>query len=238
MLARAISHLNHLRPRPDFVLITGDLTDEGSPDEYAALRGILSELELPFRVMAGNHDNRENLRRAFHDHSYLPRSGPLHFTHDVGAVRIIALDTTVPGEHHGELDAADIAWLDRQLDASRGQPTVIAMHHPPFETGISYLDKYGLRSVGGFEATLLKYPHVERVLVGHVHRSMQVRLANATVVTCPSTATQIALRTERDAEPASCFEPPACLLHMWKARRPAVTHLSYIGAFPGPYPFA
>jgi 3',5'-cyclic-AMP phosphodiesterase len=112
------------------------------------------------------------------------------------------------------------------------------MHHPPFETGILYLDKCGLRSVGRFEATLLKYSHVERVLVGHVHRSMQVRLAYSTVVTCPSTVTQIALRTERDGEPASHLEPPACLLHMWQAQRPAVTHMSYIDTFPGPYPFA
>jgi len=146
MLARAIAALNDVRPAPDLVIITGDLVDEGGPAEYAMVRELLAALTLPYIVMPGNHDNRDHLREAFADHPWLPRSGPLHFARDVGVVRLIALDTSVPDEHHGELNRGDLAWLDAQLSACRDRTAVIAMHHPPFVTGIPYLDLYGLRA--------------------------------------------------------------------------------------------
>src|SRR4051812_2821532 len=98
MFADAIAHLNALDPRPDMVLITGDLVDEGDPAEYAALRPLLAPLELPYRLIPGNHDSRSAFRRAFADHGYLPPGdGPTHYTIEDYPVRVIALDTTVPG---------------------------------------------------------------------------------------------------------------------------------------------
>ncbi|KAG8148782.1 phosphodiesterase [Burkholderia catarinensis] len=238
MLARAVASLNALAPRPDLVLVTGDLTDEGAPEEYAMLRRLLAPLEIPFAVMPGNHDKRDNLRSAFPDHTYLPAQGPLHFTIDVGAVRIVALDTSVPDLHHGELDLDALAWLDAELHACCERPTIVAMHHPPFDTGIPYLDIYGLRDIDRFAATLTVHSHVERVIAGHVHRSMQTRLGNVPVLTCPSTVTQIALQTQADAQPASYLEPPALLLHCWTQGKSSISHLSYIDQFEGPYPFA
>ncbi|WP_414442283.1 metallophosphoesterase [Burkholderia sp. 22PA0106] len=131
MLAHAIATLNALVPKPDFVLITGDLTDEGAPEEYAEPRRLLAPLTIPFAVMPGNHDRRENLRRAFPEHDYLPERGPLHFAFDVDDVRIVALDTSVPDLHHGELDRDALAWLDAQLRSGHDRPTIVAMHHPP-----------------------------------------------------------------------------------------------------------
>ncbi|MFM0279434.1 phosphodiesterase [Paraburkholderia sediminicola] len=238
MLARAIAALNDVRPAPDLVIITGDLVDEGGPAEYAMVRELLAALTLPYIVMPGNHDNRDHLREAFADHPWLPRSGPLHFARDVGVVRLIALDTSVPDEHHGELNRGDLAWLDAQLSACRDRTAVIAMHHPPFVTGIPYLDLYGLRDAEPFAALIASHPHVDRVIAGHVHRSMQTRLGPVPVLTCPSTTTQIALRVEADAQPASYLEPPAFMLHRWVQGKPAVSHLSYIGRFEGPLPFA
>lgn len=102
MLARAIAALNAVRPAPDLVIVTGDLVDEGRPAEYAMVRELLAALTPPYIVMPGNHDNRDHLREAFADRPWLPRSGPLHFARDVGTVRLIALDTSVPDEHHGD----------------------------------------------------------------------------------------------------------------------------------------
>jgi predicted MPP superfamily phosphohydrolase len=99
MFARAIETLNRLHPVPDLVLITGDLTDEGSPEEYEALRELLAPLKHAFAVMPGNHDDRDHLRAAFDDHLWLPAEGELHFGIDVDAVRILALDTSLPGLH-------------------------------------------------------------------------------------------------------------------------------------------
>jgi len=238
MLASAITCLNHLSPAPDLVMITGDLTDEGHPDEYAMLRELLAALRLPFIVLPGNHDDRSHLRAAFGDHRYLPHDGPLHYTMTIGDVTVIALDTSVPQLHHGELSTASLEWFDRALTECRGRPALVAMHHPPFATGIPYLDIYGMRDTAAFADVLQTHDHVDRVVVGHVHRSMQTRIGRVPVLSCPSTVTQIALRTQVDASPASYLEPPAFFLHRWVGQQPAVSHLHYIDRYDGPFPFA
>ena len=239
MLQDAIAHLHGLDPRPDLVLITGDLVDEGDPAEYAALRALLARCELPYLLIPGNHDSRDALRDAFSGHDYLPaRGAPMNYVIDEHPVRIVAFDTTVPGEHHGDVDASSLAWLAGTLDDGRGRPTVIIMHHPPFACGIPYLDKYMCRGAPRLAETVARFDNIERVLCGHVHRPMQLRWAGTIVCACPSTATQIALRLRPDAAPASYCEPPACLLHWWQPGTAMITHTSYIGRFDGPYGFA
>jgi 3',5'-cyclic AMP phosphodiesterase CpdA len=237
MFADAVEHLNRLDPRPDLVLITGDLVDEGSDAEYASLRTLLAGLALPYLMMPGNHDDRETLARSFPEHAYLPARGPKHYLIDRFPVRIIALDTTVPGDHHGEVDAAGLAWLEEALDRTRDAPAVVLMHHPPIACGIPYLDKYMCRRPERIAQVIGRFGHVERVLCGHVHRPILQRWAGTLLCSCPSTATQIALNLRPDARPASFSEPPACLLHWWRDGV-MVTHTSYIGRFDGPYPFA
>ena len=127
------------------MLITGDLVDEGLAAEYASLRRLLAALELPYLLMPGNHDDRERLAVSFSEHAYLPANGPKHYVIDQFPVRIVAHDTTVPGDHHGEVDAAGLAWLTTALEATRGAPTIVMMHHPPIACGIPYLDKYMCR---------------------------------------------------------------------------------------------
>lgn len=238
MLAQAIDRLNRLDPPPDVVLITGDLTDEGRSDEYAMLRTLLATLRHPFLLMPGNHDERGQLKAAFPEHDYFPDDGPLQYAMDIGIIRLIALDSTVPGLHHGQLDSGTLQWLDQQLSACRDRPALIALHHPPFATGIPYLDIYGLREPESFAEIVNAHPHVDRIISGHVHRSMHTKLGTVPVLTCPSTVTQIALRTHADAEPASYFEPPAFFLHCWTPGKPGISHLNFIGDFDGPYPFA
>ena len=239
MFARAVESLNRIDPPPDLVLISGDLTDEGTVAEYEALRELLGPLKHPFVVLPGNHDDRVNLRHAFADHPWLPREGSLSFSMDVGELRLIALDTSVPGFHHGELDSDTLSWLDAELSRYRDTRTVVAMHHPPFATGIPYLDIYGLRNTRAFADLISCHDNVDRVLAGHVHRSMHTRIGSMPVMTCPSTTTQIALRLKPDAEPASYREPPAFLVHHWaNASTPGVSHLCYIGNFGEALSFA
>lgn len=239
MFARAVESLNQIDPPPDLVLISGDLTDEGTPGEYAALRTLLGRLEHPVVVLPGNHDDRANLRHAFADHTWLPRDGSLSFSMGLRDVRLIALDTSVPDFHYGELDTDTLAWLDEELSNHRDTRAVIAMHHPPFETGIPYLDIYGLRNTDAFAKVISRHENVDRILAGHVHRSMQTRIGNVPVMTCPSTTTQIALRLDVNAEPASYREPPAFMLHHWAdMNTPGVSHLCYIGDYGESLPFA
>lgn len=237
MLAEAIDHLNGLDPRPDLVLITGDLVDEGQEAEYRALRPLLAALGPPCLLMPGNHDDRQTLVRCFPEHAYLPSRGAKHYVVDRMPLRIVALDTTVPGDHHGEVDDAGLAWLDDALAGAEGRPTLVLMHHPPIACGIPYLDKYMCRRPERIAAVVGRHANVERVLCGHVHRPILQRWAGTLLVSCPSTATQIALNLRPDAAPASFCEPPACLLHRWHDGV-LVTHTSYIGRFDGPFPFA
>lgn len=241
MLVSAVEAVNRLRPAPDAVLITGDLTDDGSPEAYAMLKAILGRLEPRYLLMPGNHDDRRHLREAFPDQPWPSASGdgPLNFAFDIGAVHFLALDTTVPGFHHGELDRSTLAWLGHELGSNKGRRCVVAMHHPPFSTGIPYLDKYGLRDPAPFRDLISRHDNIDRIIAGHVHRTMQTRIGAVPVSTCPSTTTQIALRVHEDALPASYLEPAAFLLHRWAPDTgEGVTHLSYVGQFEGPFPFA
>ena len=235
--SEAIAHLQALDRRPDLVLITGDLVDEGHPDEYACLRELLPALRLPFRVIPGNHDSREALRAALPEHTYLPAQGPMHHCLDGHPLRIVALDTSVPGRHHGALDAAGLAWLHTTLQADRRTPTLVVMHHPPFVSGIGYLDEYRFLDPGPLAEIIGSVPNIEAVLCGHVHRTMIRRWAGTVVASCPSTTTEIALQLATGASPLSWLGPPACLLHLWNPSQGLVSHVSQIGRYPGPYPF-
>ena len=238
MFEAALRHLAGLRPTPDLVLISGDLVDEGTVEEYAVAREMLAAVGPPLVVIPGNHDEREAFRRAFPQPGS-PASGPLHIVAaDHGPVRVIGLDVTVPGEHHGDADDAALAWLDDVLAAEPARPTIVMLHQPPFESGIPYIDLYLCRNGRRLAEVVARYPTVERVLCGHIHRFMQLRFGGTMLCTAPSTTTAIALRPWPTAEPASYLEPPAMLLHHWKRDTGLITHFVPIGTFRGPLPFA
>jgi 3',5'-cyclic-AMP phosphodiesterase len=238
MFEAAIRHLNSLDPAPDLVLLSGDLTEQGTQAEYQFAHTVLSSIRQPLIVIPGNHDDREGFRSCFSDHAHIPRTGPLHFAvGHYGALRIVALDVTVPGKHHGDLDDDACRWLDQTLAAEPQRPTMLMMHHHPFQSGIAYMDKYNCRGFERLESIIQQYDNVERIVCGHIHRFMQLRFGGTMLVTAPSTTTAIALRLDPSASGASFVEPPAMLLHHWEAGRPLITHLVPIGSFAGPMPF-
>lgn len=239
MLARAVQHLNTMTPRPDLVILSGDIVDKGSAAEYEMAREILRGIEMPLRVIPGNHDDRETFRTAFADHAYLPRSGPHSYTiDDMGPLRIVALDVTVPGEHYGLIDEDRATWLEQVLSQEPTRPTLIVMHQPPFDTGIPYMDPYSCRNGTRMAEIVTRFPKVERIVCGHMHRAMQIRFGGTLLCTSPSTTTTIALQLDAGTTDATYLEPPAMLLHHWKPDTGLITHHIMIGDYPGPYPFA
>ena len=237
--AAAIAHVNALDPQPDLVLLSGDLVDHGQDDEYAMLARMLEALEVPVLAIPGNHDEREAFRRVFTGQPWLPAEGPIDYAvGNRGAVRIVALDVTLSGQHHGLVSEQAAAWLDEVLAAEPTRPTMVMMHQPPFATGIPYMDPYSCREGQRLAEVVARHPQVERILCGHVHRFMQLRFGGTILCTAPSTTTAIALQLRGDARPASYIEPPAMLLHHWLEGRGLVSHFVPIGTFPGPYPFA
>jgi len=236
--AAAITHVNALDPRPDLVLLSGDLVDHGDAREYAMLATLLARLERPVLAIPGNHDEREAFRRAFKGQGWLPAAGAINYAADCGSLRIVALDVTLPGLHHGAVSEEGAAWLDEVLAAEPMRPTIVMMHQPPFDTGVPYLDLYSCRDGHRLAAVVARHPQVERIVCGHVHRFMQIRFGGTMLCTAPSTTTAIALRLKPDAKPASHVEPPALLLHHWQPATGLITHFVPIGIFPGPYSFA
>jgi len=237
-LVRAVAHLNALDPRPDFVWITGDLVDQGSVAEYANLRDMLGALRIPWAVMPGNHDERANLRSAFADGGYLPRDGEfLHYTIEDLPLRLIALDTLIPGESGGTLCRTRLDWVAARLEERPDSPTVVALHHPPFVTGLSEMDTIGCANSAALGAIVAEHPQIERIVCGHVHRPMVMRWNGTVVTTAPATAHQVALALKPGTPTAWIMEPPACHLHYWQPETGLVTHVSYIGDYGQPTPY-
>lgn len=227
-IAAAVDAVN--AQAPDAVLVSGDLTDHGTVEEYRLLRRELDRLKAPVYVIPGNHDDRETLRAAFFDHRYLPAEGPLHWAVDLGPFRLIGLDSMVPGESHGLLGEAGRAWLDAALSDS-DRPTMVAIHHPPFPTGLWGMDQIGCQDGAAMGVVLAGHPHVERVVAGHHHRPVQVRWAGTLGQICPSVAHQVALDFTQGAAPAWIMEPPAFMLHRWQDGFGLISHTVAIGDF-------
>ena len=237
-LRRAVQSVLRLRQRPDAVVVTGDLSDFGRAAEYAHLAELLAPLAMPVYLMPGNHDDRDQLRRSFPTHGHLGAGGGfVQYGVKVGGLRLITLDTCVPGHSHGSLDAQRLDWLARELAACRGEPVIIAMHHPPFRTLIGHMDDIGLlEGRAELEALVARHPNVERVICGHLQRAIDVRFGGTIASTSPAPGHQVALDLDPSAPSAWVLEPPGFRLHAWDGQR-LVTHLCASGTFDGPYPF-
>lgn len=237
-LQRAVRSVLRLRQAPDAVVITGDLSDFGRAAEYAHMAELLAPLTMPIYLMPGNHDDRDQMRRSFPAHTYLGDVGTfVQYSVKVGGMRLLTLDTCVPGHSHGTLDAERLGWLAQQLDACRHEPVVVAMHHPPFRTLIGHMDDIGLlEGAAELEALIARHPNVERVICGHLHRAIDVRFGGTIASTSPAPGHQVALDLDPAAPSAWMLEPPGFRVHAWDGQR-LVTHLAASGDFEGPYPF-
>ena len=233
-LARAVAVLNALVPLPDLTIVTGDLVDHGDTEEYRHLRQLLAPLRMPVLVIAGNHDSRAPLREAFAADGYLPPEGFLHYTVEDHMLRLVALDTSIPGENGGILCEERLRWLDATLSAAPDRPTLVLMHHPPFATGITYMDGYGLENATAFAQIVARHPQIERIACGHLHRAIDRRFAGTVAGTAPSTAHQVQLDLRPEARLHFRFEPPGYQLHLWAAETGLVTHTAVLGDWPAP----
>ena len=239
MTERAIDAVIALRPRPDVVLITGDLTDRGLVEEYQQLKIMLGRLDIPFFMILGNHDRRENFRRVFSDCRGVAEDAQfVHFVIDDYPVRLIGLDTLVPGKGEGALCARRLAFLERALARERDKPTVIFLHHPPFDCGIAHMDRIRLLEGAERLAEIVRpYRNIERILCGHHHRAIETRFAGTICSISPGVAHQVTFDITEDGPASLVFEPPAYQLHRFRPETGIVSHTVYVERYPGPFPF-
>ena len=238
LLEQCVKAIVRLPQQPDLVVATGDLVDGGRIEEYAHVRRLLAPLSMPVYLIPGNRDDRAAMRSAFSDHDYLNQWQPfVQYVVDDWPLRIVALDTVVPTESGGRLCTQRLDWLDQTLAAKPDKPTLLIMHHPPFPTFIGSKDRFGFDGSETLAEIVARNPQIERVLCGHIHRSVTFRFAGTIASICPSTAHQTTLNLASDAVPTFMLEPPGFQLHAWKQGVGVVSHTACIGDYAGPYPF-
>ncbi|WP_461209959.1 phosphodiesterase [Desulfocurvus sp. DL9XJH121] len=243
-LARAVNWLNALDPAPDVVVLTGDVADSGQPEGYEAAAGILGGLDAPCLALPGNHDQRARMRSGL---AALPGAcgrgpgGRIQFAEDAGGVRLVGLDTLVPGRPGGALDAGALDWLRGALD--HAGPVMLFMHHPPFAVGVPGMD-LAFGGSGELAAVVRGAGNVLAVCCGHLHLPVATRFAGAQACTAPSVGMPLHLDLATDGPPQFMTEPPGLALHLagpgqggWRV----ATHFPLVPGggfeFAGPHPF-
>jgi Icc protein len=250
-LRQAVAHiktLHRLSSGIDAVILTGDLTDHGTPEEYAHLAAILSELDLPLHAIPGNHDQREPMRDAFKAEPLfsnarrtpMPQSGPVNWCLTLSDFDVIGLDTLVEGEPHGELSQETLDWLDSTLVARAGRPVLVALHHPPFDTGVGHMDENRLRDAEALIGIASGHNGPLQIICGHVHRYITTQIEGVPMMIAPAPAHAVTFDLTPQGPSTLSMEPGGVLIHEWRmqAGKPGfMNHLSMIGPFSGPYPF-
>ena len=190
-LAQLLAELEASRGRPEAIVVTGDLADRGEPDAYDRLRRMVEPVaaRLGARVIwvMGNHDDRAAFREALFAEPGSTR--PVDRVYDINGLRVITLDSTVPGHHHGEVTGAQLDWLAEELSAPAPHGTILAMHHPPLPSVLDLAVAVELRDQSGLAEVLLG-SDVRSIIAGHLHYSstgmfagIPVSVASATCYT-------------------------------------------------------
>lgn len=241
-LAGAVGVINDMDPPPDLVIHTGDIAAHGTAEGYAHFKEIASELEAPLVLLAGNHDDREALRAAFGGTDWLPAGGEfLHYVVEDYPVRIVCCDSLDPGAVPGKLCEARLRWIEETLAAAPDRPTIVALHHPPFCSGMTGSTADGLTEGGAsFDALLRRHPQVERVIAGHSHRAFTTRFGGTIAFVAPATAFPFGLDTGPENVLNVVYEPPGIAVHLWlENATPAgsglVSHAVSVGDWDPPF---
>jgi 3',5'-cyclic-AMP phosphodiesterase len=181
LLGELLEQLKQSGLRADAIIFTGDLTDKGEPEAYRKLRRVVepfaAELGAELVWVMGNHDNRAELRRLLLDEA--PSMAPVDRIRMIDGLRIITLDTSVPGHHHGEISGSQLDWLADELATPVPDGTILALHHPPIPSVLDMAVTVELRDQTSL-GRVLKGTDVRAILAGHLHYS-----TNATFVGIP-----------------------------------------------------
>ena len=174
--------------RPDAIVVTGDLADKGEPDAYALLRAVMEPVAERLGALVvwamGNHDDRAGVRHALLGE---PASDdPIDRVDEVDGLRIVTLDTSVPGHHHGEIRQSQLDWLARVLREPAPHGTILALHHPPVPSVLDLAVLVELRDQHRL-ADVLRGTDVRTVLAGHLHYSTTAMFAGIPVSVASAT---------------------------------------------------
>lgn len=180
-----LAQLRSLDPQPDLLLLTGDLSQDGTRESYDRLQTLLAPLNIPVYWLPGNHDRAETMERALTHPLFLPDK-----SFQLGNWQFILLDSQDSGYVHGRLSLESLNWLDRELQANPTVPTLVALHHPPFTVDSTWLDTSTLQNSSALFEVLDRYSQVKLVVFGHIHQEFQHQRNGVTYLGTPSTCIQ------------------------------------------------
>lgn len=236
-LRKAVVKINAMSPQPDCVVCTGDLTNRGRAAQYEVFGTIVAQLRAPLLVIPGNHDDAACLARTLPDLWNIKEASGPGIVHDHGQgpnkTRLILLNSVIDGEHHGHIDDERQDWLRTHLDNAPDH-VLIFLHHPPFETGIWWMDAIGNSGGSILENILSEYDTVRGVFAGHIHRPISRSFAKTICWVAPSTSHQVALDIRDDDElfMSENNEPAGMLVHVLDQGSGALTtHIQYIDTY-------
>lgn len=233
-LDQTLATLRAVKPRPDLLVISGDLADSGDDDiSYVRLKEALADFPISVLFAMGNHDSRPHFSSHFPD---VPESdGFIQYAVEHHALRILVLDTLEVGRHGGGFCETRAGWLRARLAEQPDRKTLIVLHHPPIETGLSWMTENPEAAwVRRLYDIVSGAPNIVGMIAGHLHRAVVTHWAGTTLAVCPSTAPQVALDLDEidpeqpDNRPMIVADPPAYALHHWNGDR-LVSHYDHAG---------
>ncbi len=213
-LKAAVTHINQTSGDADLLIVTGDLTHHGDPQSYARVREILAGLAVPYRLLIGNHDLRENFVAEFPEVAR-DENGFVQFSERAGDWQLIGLDSlngppyTYPERHAGLLCSKRLQFLDRSLGEAGGRRAVIFLHHPPFVSGFPGMDDIRLSNAAEFLDLVRRHGNVQLVVSGHIHRTMSANIGGVPQALFKSTSHQMPLDFVSRDSSIAVIEPPA-----------------------------
>jgi 3',5'-cyclic AMP phosphodiesterase CpdA len=230
-----MDQINQLRPRPDLLIVSGDLVEHGDDTEaYDHVHALVGRWQGPVLYAVGNHDSRRQFGAKFPLVERDP-AGFFQYEAEHGGLRIIVLDTLEEGRHGGAFCAARADWLIAGLAEKAGQPTIIVLHHPPVDTGIPWMSALPHEGwVERLRSAVEPARQVKAMLCGHVHRPISATFAGKALVVAPSTAPSVALDlqdvdpTHPDGRALIIADQPGFALHHWNGER-LLTHFEVAG---------
>jgi len=219
----------------DMIIFTGDLTDFGKEKEYLLFREIVEELNIPYRAIPGNHDNKLVMQKIFSNEDWMPRMGPINWEIDFEDLKIIALDTSIIGKSHGHLENISLDFLKSCLSSAKEKPVLVATHHPPILTGIEKMDVQNLRDSIEFNKILSGYKGKLKLICGHIHRNIVGQFGDVVCQIAPGISHAVTMDLRKDAPNCLTKEPGSFLLH--EIRGGILSHQILVDHYDVPFLF-
>lgn len=191
-LRQVLAEIKAMTVQPDLLLLTGDLVELGANWAYERLKAELADVDIPVYFAMGNHDDRKTFAEVFPEAEF--NEGFLQYVIDDGGLRVIVLDSLKIGKHGGGFCEARAKWLEARLSEAPDRPTLIALHHPPIETGIGWMtarDDAGW--VQRLKAVVSKHDNIVQIISGHIHCCMTKAFAGTMVSVSRAIAPQVKL---------------------------------------------